>query len=214
MSVDVEKATTRSLLDGLRSYLIAPAEALSPMNREEQATLSESREHFAVTAHLGDVLPLLSQYSFVVLLTLIVEARLTVFCRGLEDEHGFSPGMDGLSGNLLDRARAFLSENLQLQPPTDLWLWLTDIARVRDCAVHSAGSLELLKSADRRDILVTAKRRPGLSIETDHALFDRAPRVLSRPERSLRVDRAFCLEAVTAAQGVFGYLYQHRDPEP
>lgn len=213
MSVDVEKATTRSLLDGLRSFLTTPDQPLSWARYDNESTASESRNHFAPPAYLGTVLPRLSQYSFVVLLTMIVEARLTVFCRALQEEYGFSPGIDGLSGSLLDRTRAFLAENLQLEPPTDLWQWLTDIARVRDCAVFAAGSIELLKPTDRRDILVTAKRRPGLVIDSDHALFDRAPRMVPHPERSLRVDREFCLEAVTAAYGVFGYLYQHRDPE-
>jgi hypothetical protein len=213
VSIDIEKATTRNLLDGMRSYLTT-FQAQQKGLYDEGATLQSSREFRTSAVTFGAALPRLQHYSFVALLTMIVEARLTVFCRSLQEEHGFSPGIDGLSGDLLSRSRTFLSQNLDIDPPADLWRWLSDLARVRDCIVRTAGSVALLNHLDRREMTLITKRRPGIAVDTGHQLFSRTPRVTLQPELALQIDAGFCMEAVTAAQGLFGYLYQHRDPNP
>lgn len=214
MSVHSEKATTRNLLDGLRSFLTTFDEQRNGVRREESRTLSDSREHMLNTASFDDALPQLQRYSFVILLTLIVEARLTVFCETLQLEHGISPGIDGLRGSLLDRARGFLSEHFELEPPEDLWRWLLDLSRVRDCIVRYAGNLDLCDPTERRHLTAVAKRRPGLEIRSDRTLFHRVAKLSFHSKQVLKVDTTFCLDTVTAASGLFGYLYQHRDPEP
>jgi hypothetical protein len=213
VSVDLERATTRQLLDGLRSYLTTFDAQQDGVRRTEVSAITDSREQHVQMVHFSDALPSLQHYSFVTLLTLIVEARLTVFCKTLQEEHSFSPGIDGLRGHVLGRAHSFLTEHLQLTPPADLWRWLSDLTHVRDCIVYCAGNVKMLDIRDRRELSAVVKRRPGLSITPDHLLFNRAPYPTLHPEEVLRVGAPFCLEAVTAAQGLFGYLYQHRDPE-
>ncbi len=212
MSIDLEKATTRQLLDGLRSYLTTFEAQHEAVRELDVSAITDSREQHLQMVHFVEVLPQLQHYAFVALLTLTFEARLTVFCKTLQEEHSFSPGIEGLRGVLLNRARAFLLEHLQLEPPGDLWRWPFDLARVRDCIVHRAGNVSMLDAVERRDLTAVIKRRPGLSIAPDHFLFNRAPHPTVQAEQVLRVDTVFCLEAVTAAQGLFGYLYQHRDP--
>ncbi len=211
MSVNLEKATTRNLLDGLRSYLTTFETQRDQVREGEAPLLTDSMEHHLQLQSFGDVLPRLQYYSFVILLTLIVEARLSVFCNTMHEEHGLPCGLEGRGGDLLERARGFLQREVRLEPPGDLWRWLSDLSQVRDCIVHSAGNLNMLDPADRREIVSAAKRRPGLAVVSDDQLFNRAPHPSLRLEQVLHVEAAFCLEAVTAAQGVFGYLYQHRD---
>jgi hypothetical protein len=214
VSVNAEKATTRNILDGLRSYLTTFDEQRNGVRREESRAITDSREYSLHSANFDDALPQLQHYSFVVLLTLTVEARLAVFCETLQLEHGISPGIDGLRGGLLHRARSFLTQHFELEPPEDLWRWLQDLARVRDCIIRCAGNLDLCDRTDRRHLTTIAKRRPGLEIRPDRVLFHRAPKLSLRPKQVLHIDPTFCLETVTAASGLFGYLYQHRDPTP
>jgi hypothetical protein len=56
------------------------------------------------------------------------------------------------------------------------------------------------------------RRRPGLAVETDSLLFSLRPQSGSPSQQILRVELEFCSDAVTAAQGLIGYLYQHREP--
>ncbi len=212
MSVHAEKITTRNLLEGLRSFLTTFDQQRSSVRGNESRAITDSREHVLHGANFDHALPRLQHYSFVVLLTLVVEARLAVFCETLQLEHGISPGIDGLRGGLLQRVRSFLSEHFELEPPEDLWRWIQDLARVRDCIVRFAGNPDLCEPADRRQIEAIVKRRPGLGIKSDPVLFHRAPRLSLRSPQLMDVETAFCLEAVTAASGLFGYLYQHRDP--
>lgn len=213
MSADLEKATTRNLLDGLRSYLTTFDAQHEQVRRIEASALTDSREHHLQLIHFSDALPRLQHYSFVALLALTVEARLTVFCKTLQHQYGLSPGIDGLRGDLLARAQGFLSEHLPLEPPADLWRWLVDLANVRACVVQAAGNVTLLNGKDRRELAAVVKRRPGLAIAPDYILFNLAPHQTLQSEQVLHIRTPFCSDAVTAAQGLFGYLYQHRDPE-
>lgn len=214
MSIHAEKITTRNLLDGLRSFLTTFDQQRDSVRRDESRAITDSREHSLHSANFDQALPRLQHYSFVVLLTLVVEARLAVFCETLQLEHGISPGIDSLRGGLLQRARGFLSEHFELEPPEDLWRWMQDLARVRECIVRFAGNPDLCDAADRRQIDAIVKRRAGIDIKSDPILFHRVPTLSLRSRHLIDVETAFCLDAVTAASGLFGYLYQHRDPTP
>ncbi len=212
MSVDLEKATTRNLLDGLRSYLTTFETQRDSIRRVENPAAADFRDGRVHPVHFGDLLPRLQSYSFVTLLTLIVEARLTVFCRTVQRDYALGTGIDDLEGDLFARALTFLSRSLRLALPQDLWRWLSDLMLIRDCIVHTGGSIEALSRNDRVEINSIVRRRPGLTVETDNLLFSHRPRSGSHSQQVLRVDLEFCSDAVTAAQGLIGYLYQHREP--
>lgn len=212
MSVDLERATTRNLLDGLRSYLTTFEIQLDSIRQDENSTAMDSRDGRVHPVHFGDLLPRLQAYSFVTLLALIVEVRLSVFCRTVQQDYALATGIDDLAGDLFARAFAFLAQSLSLEPPQNLWQWLSDVMLIRDCIVHTGGSIQALSRSDRLEIHSIVRRRPGLAVESDSLLFSHRPQAGCLGQQILRVELEFCSDAVTAAQGLIGYLYQHREP--
>jgi hypothetical protein len=181
--------------------------------REQDAlALTESREHHTHAILFGDVLPRLQAYSFVTLLTVIFESRLSVFCRTLSVEHDLPRSLDDFDGDFLEQSWAYLTEQVQARPPTELWRWMQDVFTLRGCIVNHAGNVGTLDQSSRRAVEQIERRRPGVGIESDEMLFNSAPHATLRSEYVLEVQSEFCLEAVTAAQGLFGYLYQHKTP--
>jgi hypothetical protein len=212
MSVNLDKATTRNLLDGLRSYIATFEDQRDAAREQDALALTESREHHAHAILFGDALPRLQTYSFITLLTVIFESRLTVYCRTVREDHGLPRCLTDFEGQFLERAWSFLTEEVQARPPTELWRWAQDIFTVRTCIVESAGNVGLMDQPSQRALQQVVRRRPGLGIEPDEILFNCAPHASLRSEYIVRVDTEFCLEAVTAIQGLFGFLYQHRVP--
>ena len=212
MSADLDKATTRNFLDGLRS-LVTVFEGQRDAAREQDAlALTESREHHPHAILFGDLLPRLQTYSFVTLLTVILKARLAVFCRAVRQDHGLEQSLDDMDGTFLEKVHTYLRDVVQAEPPEDLWHWTEELVSLHTCIVEAAGNPDLMSKFDRRVLQQIVRRRPGLALEQDDLLFSRAPHLSQRPQPALVIDTEFCMEAVTAAQGLFGYLYQHRTP--
>ncbi len=213
MSVDLDKATTRNLMDGLRSYVATFEDQRDAARAQDALALTESREHHTEAILFGDALPRLQTYSFITLLTVIFESRLTVYCRTVHEDHGLPLYLTDLEGSFLQRAWSFLTEQVKARPPTELWRWTQDVFLVRDCIVENAGNVGLMDRASQRALQQVVRRRPGLCIEPDEILFNCAPHASLRTENVLGIESEFCLEAVTAAIGLFGFLYQHRVPD-
>jgi hypothetical protein len=208
MSADLDRATTRNFLEGLRSF-VATFEAQRDAAREQDALLiTESREHHAHAIPFGELVTRLQYYSFVVLLTATLEARLAVYCRTLCQEHGISYTISGADGSFIDRVRDFLKEVIQAQAPTEMWRWMEDLAVLRTCIADAAGNPSLLVPTARRKVESVVRRRSGLALDRDHLLFSRSLPLPQHAETVLVVRREFCWDAVTAVQGLFGYLYQ------
>jgi len=212
MAADLDRATTRNFLDGLRFFLTTFDDQRDAAREEDALALTESREHHAHAVLFGDLVPRLQRYSFVLLLTMILEVRIAVFCRTLCQDHGLSYTLDDTQGNFVERVRTFLKEVVQAQPPADLWRWVEDLMLLRSCIGDGAGNVSMMSQADRRRVRSVVQRRPGLSLEPDDLLFSRALVLPRQADTVLVVHSEFCLDAVTAAQGLFGYLYQHPEP--
>jgi hypothetical protein len=117
-----------------------------------------------------------------------------------------------MQGDFIARVRTFLKEVGELQPPTELWRWMEDLMLLSHCISDAAGNLSMMGPAERRRVQNVVQRRPGLALEPDDVLFSRGPLLPRQAETVLVVHNEFCLDAVTAAQGLFGYLYQHPAP--
>ena len=212
MAADLDRATTRNFLDGLRFFLTTFDDQRDAAREEDALALTESREHHAHAVLFGDLVPRLQRYSFVLLLTMILEARIAVFCRTLCQDHDLSYTLDDMQGNFLERVRTFLQEVVQAQPPADLWRWVEDLMLLRSCIADAAGNVSMMSQADGRRVRSVVQRRPGLALEPDDLLFSRTLLVARQTDTVLAVHSEFCLDAVTAAQGLFGYLYQQPEP--
>jgi hypothetical protein len=212
MSVDLDKATTRNLMDGIRSYVATFADQGDAAREQDALALSESREHHTEAVLFGDALPRLQTYGCITLLTVIFESRLTVYCRTVREDHDLPRYLTDFEGPFLQRAWSFLTEEIEARPPTELWRWTQDVFMVRDCIVENAGNVGLMDQASQRALQQVVRRRPGLRIEPDKLLFNCAPHASLHTDYVLGVECEFCLDAVTAAMGLFGFLYQHRVP--
>ncbi|UCG86047.1 MAG: hypothetical protein JSW71_19410 [Gemmatimonadota bacterium] len=212
MSVDLDKATTRNFLDGLRSFLATFDDQRDTAREVDALALTESREHHPHAVLFEDVVPRLQHYSFIVLPTVILEARLAILCKTLCQDHGLSPSLDDMDGSFIDRVRRFLKDVVRVQPPPDLWRWVEDLALLRTCIADAAGNPNMLGQSEQHRLQNLVRRRTGLTLEPDDLLFSRSPLLAQHAETVLLVRSEFCLDAVTAAQGLFGYLYQHQAP--
>ena len=212
MSVHLERATTRNLLDGLRAYISTFELQLDAAHREDALAITESGEHIAHATRFSDVLPRLQHYGFVTLLALIIEARLSLFWKVAREEYETVPHPEPTPAEFLERVHSFIIEHLEAEPPEELWQWIMDIAAVKDCVARYAGSVTSLPEPARRGLNRIVRHRPGLEISPDDRLHTPLPHASRRVEQVLSIKRDFCLEGVTAAQGLFGYLYTHREP--
>ncbi|UCD23157.1 MAG: hypothetical protein JSW51_08830 [Gemmatimonadota bacterium] len=212
MSADLDRATTRNFLDGLRSFVTTFDEQRDVAREQDALALTESREHHPHAILFGDLLPRLQTYSLVTLLTVVLKARLAVFCKAVHQDHGLDKTLDDMDGTFLERVHIYLRDVVQAEPPVDLWRWAEELVLLHACIVDSAGNPDLMNKFDRRVLQQIVRRRPGLALEHDDLLFSRSPHLSQRSQPVLVIDTEFCMEAVTAAQGLFGYLYQHRTP--
>ena len=152
MSVHLERATTRNLLDGLRAYITTFDAQLDAAHREDSLASTQSGEHMARATQFSDVLPRLQHYGFVTLLALIIEARLAAFWKVAREEHDAVPSPEPPPAEFLARVHAFITEYLEAEPPEDLWQWIGDIAVVKDCVARYAGSVTSLPEPERRGL--------------------------------------------------------------
>jgi hypothetical protein len=212
MSANLDKATTRNFLDGLRSFVATFDDQRDAAREDDALVLTESREHHTQAVLFGDLVSRLQCYSFVVLLVGILKARLAVFCRTLHRDYGLPQSLDDMEGDFLERVESYLSSVVHVQPPKDLWCWARDLVLLASCVGLAAGSVNIVGQRERRALQQVVRRRPGLFLESDDLLFSRSPELTKHAEPVLVIETEFCLESVTAVQGLFGYLYQHRAP--
>jgi hypothetical protein len=212
MSADLDKATTRNFLDGLRSFMATFDDQRDAAREDDAIALTESREHHTQAVLFGDLVQRLQCYSFVVLLVVILRARLAVFCKTLHRDHGLAQRLDDMEGEFLERVEAYITDVVGVQPPRDLWAWARDLVLLENCIGQAAGSVSIVGQRERRILQQIVRRRPGLSLEPDDLLFSRSPELIKHAEIVLVIETEFCSESVTAVQGLFGYLYQHQAP--
>lgn len=103
MSIDLEKMTTRNLLDGLRWYATTFDEQERRARREEDTALFDAPSHHARPPTFGDLLPRLLPYGFVVHLAMIIKARLRVFAEAVRIEHDVARRVTEFEGPFLEQ---------------------------------------------------------------------------------------------------------------
>lgn len=199
---DFDRSTTHSLLEGLRSYLGTYDAQLDAVRRDDAAVRANG-DH----AHLlffSEVFPRLFGYAYLVQLSLIIEARIAALAksRGAPHPAGWN------RSDAVGRIEAYLTRLTHASPPPhELFEWVVDVMLLRDCIVHAAGRVDAMESGDRSDLEALVRRRPGLGIELDASFYEPVAQPATEHARILRIEREFCVEAVTAVQGLFGHLY-------
>ncbi len=136
------------------------------------------------------------RYSFMVLLHLAVEDRITKFCNLMGEKQNLPIRMKELSGDDIKRAKNYLHKISQI--PEVNWIPIEDLAKVRNCIVHAMGDVKL--SSDGPYLRQLASKSIGLSIsEPKDAEFE---------EGTLVIESSYCAMIVSQAASFFDELFE------
>jgi hypothetical protein len=164
------------------------------------AYLQREQEYFREEAHPDverEFLPLFSAtfppilHSSLVSSVMLVELELRGFSEALREHLSLPLSMSDLQGSLLERFRKYaaLLAGLDLQTRDDSWADVVGIFEIRNCLVHSYGSLDRFT---RRSIIEEFSRRHG------------TPKV---DGNILKVDGATSSKVLSIASGLFDMIY-------
>jgi hypothetical protein len=120
------------------------------------------------------------RYSFVVLLHLAIEDRITKFCNLMGEKQNLPIRMKELSGDDIKRAKNYLHKISHI--PEVNWIPIEDLAKVRNCIVHAMGDVKL--SSDGNYLRQLASKNIGLSISE--------PRDMDFEEGTLVIESSYC----------------------
>jgi len=106
-----------------------------------------------------------SRYSFVVLLHILVETQMRVFCSELQKEKKLpSISLSDFRGSPIEQSQLFLTKLVEISPQhLPEWQHLKTLQKVRDCIVHAYGDVK--QSRDEKELRRLA--RQGRDIEID-----------------------------------------------
>src|SRR6266481_542548 len=139
----------------LRHYLDSMEEQLQESNRtarmqlcgELQVGSKESYDEFLsyVQLHDGfyDEQLRTLRFSFMVRAHILFETHIRSFCRALRVDRAIPVGFRELNGNPVEKAKVFCTKLISLLPEDHAcWPALRELQLVRNCIVHTYGSLE------------------------------------------------------------------------
>jgi hypothetical protein len=164
--------------------------------------LQREQEYFREEAHPDlerEFLPLFSatfppilHSSLVVSSVMLVELEVRGFSEALREHLSLPLSMADLQGSLLDRFRKYagLLAGLDFQPNGDQWADVVGVFEIRNCLVHSYGSLDRFS---RRSVVEEFVRRHGNpNIDRD----------------IVKVDGTTSAKVLSIASGFFDMIYE------
>lgn len=134
------------------------------------------------------------RYSYIVLLFLIVESQLSLFCDILKERSSIPIRANDLKGDIITRSKTFLAQLAKLSIEKPLWDKLEDLSKVRNCIVHTNGQVEL--STDKKHLRVMASKGHGLSIGFGYI-----------DDEILIIEPIYCTEATNDVKMFFDALF-------
>ena len=101
------------------------------------------------------VLPRVLRVPFLVTLFTVYEAAVTEIASHVQKEKGLQISIDDLKGSLLDRAKKYYSNVIELRLSTDNQHWqrIKLLSDLRNAIVHTNGRLDLMSSKRKKKIL-------------------------------------------------------------
>jgi hypothetical protein len=134
-----------------------------------------------------------TRYSFVVLLHILLETQLRVFCADVQIQRGLPEvSVRDFRGSAVEQAELFLSKLAGVKPQEfPEWEHLRTLQKLRDCIVHTYGSVS--DSRDQKFLRELSTKAIGVSIGHD----DR-----------LSLDKAFCEQQLVNLRNLFQQLFK------
>jgi len=105
------------------------------------------------------------RYSFVVLICILLETRLTAACDEIQSRKHLALKANEFRGDAFDQAKRFLKKVAGLDLKDGTWEAIDFLKTVRNCIVHSAGDVS--RSRDAAKLEQANERWPGFKIDDD-----------------------------------------------
>ncbi len=130
------------------------------------------------------------RYSFLVLLHIVVETRLRATCNEIAKRRNLELKEKELKGAAIERVKVFLDKVAKTPVKNqEIWQWLKDFQKVRDCIVHVNGRIEL--SRDKKRLNELCNKDLGLSIDAG----------------TLIIKQEYCTKTLKIARNFFDQLF-------
>jgi len=193
-------------IDGLEKYLSVTEAQMEEAQRlecqtlrlqgpasEDEEGIDEFRREIASLNNLYELnLIPATRYSFVVLLHILLETQLRVFCADLQIQRGLPKiSVKDFRGSAVEQAELFLSKLAGVRPQDfPEWEQLRTLQKVRACVVHTYGRVD--ESRDENFLRELTKKGVGLSIGY---------------EGRISVNKVFCEQQLINLRNLFQQLF-------
>jgi hypothetical protein len=136
------------------------------------------------------------RYSFVVLLHLAVEDRITKFCNLIGEKQHLHSRIEKRNGSCIKPAKDYLHKTARI--PEVNWIPIENLAKVRNCIVHTMGNVK--SSRDEPCLRQLASKTVSLSISE--------PKDMEFDEDTLVIESSYCVMVVSQAASFFDELFE------
>jgi hypothetical protein len=176
---DVDRWDIHMALNNLKDYVALMEIQLQQVREAARAKIPQNpaglsnedfsqwqREIFSHESRFEKDFPVKARYSFIVLLSIIIENSIRDICDVISERRSFFLKEKDFKGAPLDRLKTYLIKVAQVALPDKMLLQeLNDIQNVRNCIIHTNGYVEL--SRDKKRLTQLARDAKGIDIDAD-----------------------------------------------
>lgn len=164
----------------------------SKISSDEEAEQHGERifehEHYFQHVHPSNV-----RYSFIFLLTTVMETQLNRYCRMVQEEKGKKLSLCDLSDRGITRARKYLDKVLEMYPANSAnWTDIDTLIKVRNAITHANG--EVAEFKEKKFLKDLARQGIGVNIDKGR----------------LELERNFCWDMLKAGEELFRDLFSKK----
>jgi len=187
--VETKQREQKRVESKLDCRTVVDAEDAAELADERQQELAGLDDRFSAYSRIH-------RYSFIITLFILVETQLRAVCDEISKRKKLELRMNDLRGDLRERTKTFLEKVATvLDISNGTWETMADLQKVRDCIVHTDGTVE--ESRDRDYIRNLIGRKEGLGM---------MPTALD--EGKLSIECSFCEQALKAVTEAFREIFE------
>ena len=209
MRIELCRIETTNLLHGLAKYqqrMEAQLQAIQQEQSKEMEALEAAHqdEPWLIEGEIEGYIwtydfffPRSLRYSFIVHLFLTIENQLYGLCDEIKKRQNLPIRAKELSGDAIAKCKTYIQKVAGIATVNEvLWQKIEDLAKVRNCIVHTLGKIEF--SNDRKRLHDLSAKDIGISISEDYP----------SEKGVLLVAPEFCKQAVDDAMELFDEIFE------
>jgi hypothetical protein len=194
---------TLHLFEDLADYIWKARKQFNKLRKEEWEKLNSFAEEIRPlrwaleSRRLDHIFPMTLHYSFVVLIFLEIENRLKITCDVIKQVRELPLRSKDLRGDTLEQCMLFLDKFVSIgREQVVNWQAISDLAKVRNCIVHTNGRVE--DSKDKIYLYTLIKKHPEFFKLTETSLVE---------EGRLMVEHNYCFTTTAKAKDFFEDIF-------